>query len=423
MSTHLTTPALPAHPQPRYCCCWLGYIGQQSPRGCGWVLGQLPTPAMEDGAIDRAEARADRLQARLDEERALTSALRKQLRESSTTQQRTAQQVRQLVGAPNAPSAPGGSVADLQRTVAGLRDRLDLEKKAASAAHAERVRLEQRLATGTTEQQNLQASQQALRAELQRRSLELENAKLALREAGRTQDDAVGRVSSLTLSKTKERQHLEKEIVELRTALELERKRATNRATRAAAAEAKLRARGGGGGGDGSSVASDSSALDAAYLCGGESEVGSEIGERSQSHQSGGSGGSGGGGGGGGGVAGYDLAGRRAMDFDVEAAGGSGSGSCTAPSASVAGMLRCVSVCDSRACIRSFLPLAWPPRPASVAHPRLFDSPCVAAARWRQSVPNASRPRQHCSSPHLNTRWNGRASAARETSCAKSQRI
>ena len=112
-------------------------------------------------AADRAEARAERLQLKLDEERALASALRKQLRETSHSAQQVASQVRQLQGAPGACEAPGGSLAGLQRTIAALRDKLDLEKKAANAAQAERARLERSLSSAARERQALVAAQQA----------------------------------------------------------------------------------------------------------------------------------------------------------------------------------------------------------------------------------------------------------------------
>ena len=66
---------------------------------------------------------------------------------------------------PEAPEA----LSPLQRTISGLRDRLDIEKKSSSSAHAEKSKLEQRLATGLRERQALLASQE-LRAELQRRN-------------------------------------------------------------------------------------------------------------------------------------------------------------------------------------------------------------------------------------------------------------
>ena len=282
--------------------------------------------------LEKAEARADRLQARLDEEKALSATLRKQLRESAQQTQRTAQQMRQLVGAPNMPEAPGGSVASLQRTISGLRDRLDIEKKSSSSAHAEKSKLEQRLATGLRERQALLASQQELRAELQRRNLELDRANAALREAGESQGHAMGQVSSLTLTRERERQSLEKEIHELKQQLDLEKKRAANRASRAAAAEAKLRARGGDGGGSssfvgGSSVASggdsavggggsavggsDGGSLIDASVSGGVSEVGSSAATEADDG------------------AAFDLdfgSGRRAMDFDIGDVHGVGGG-------------------------------------------------------------------------------------------------
>ena len=194
-------------------------------------------------ALERAEVRADRLQLKLDEERALSNALRRQLRESSASAQQVASQVRVLQGAPNAPDAPGGSIAGLQRTITQLRDKLDLEKKSANAAHADRQKLEQQLSSAGRERQKLLAAHQELRAEHQRTSTELERVRFALRETGNSHDEAVGQVSTLSLSRGRERSQMEKEIAELKEKLELERRRAANRATRAAAAEAALRRR------------------------------------------------------------------------------------------------------------------------------------------------------------------------------------
>ena len=98
---------------------------------------------------DRAEQRADRLQLKMDEQSALVATLRRQLRESSQSTQVVSQQVRALQGVSHDPNTSASSVVGLQRTVATLRDRLDLEKKSANAAQAERSRLEQRLATGS----------------------------------------------------------------------------------------------------------------------------------------------------------------------------------------------------------------------------------------------------------------------------------
>ena len=232
---------------------------------CGYdrlVLGdQLPLPdlpiamsgpgssAYAEAALeaaDRAEARADRLQLKLDEEHALCEALRKQLRESSTSAQAVASQLRQVQGAPGAPEALGGtSLAGMQRTIATLRDKVDVEKKASNAAHAECAKLQKRLSTAARERQTLIASQHDLRAELQRRCTELDRANSVLRDSGSAHEQAVGQVSSLMLQNGRERQAYEKEIADLKQSLEIERKRSANRASRAAAAEAaRRRARG-----------------------------------------------------------------------------------------------------------------------------------------------------------------------------------
>ena len=190
---------------------------------------------------ERAEQRAERLQHRIDEQNALVTTLRRELQRSSQSTQVVAQQVRLLQGAPNADAPPGGSVASLQRSVTTLRDKLDVEKKAVNAAHSERARLEQRLASAARERQALLASQQELRAELQRRNSELEKAHAALKESDSSYEVASGKATSLSRTRERERSELEKEMAELRNQLELERRRATNRATRATAAEAALR--------------------------------------------------------------------------------------------------------------------------------------------------------------------------------------
>ena len=191
--------------------------------------------------IDRAEARADRLQLKVDEQNALITALRRQLRESSHSAHQVAAQVRVLQGVPNAPDAPGGSLAGLQKTVATLRDRLDVEKKAANSAQAECHRLEKRLSTASRERDTMVATEQELRAELRRRSIELEKARASLRDTGKAREEANGQVSTLTVTRSRERYAHEKEIAELKAALEVERKRAANRASRTAVAEAALR--------------------------------------------------------------------------------------------------------------------------------------------------------------------------------------
>ena len=268
---------------------------------------------------DRAEQRADRLQLKMDEQSALVATLRRQLRESSQSTQVVSQQVRALQGVSHDPNTSASSVVGLQRTVATLRDRLDLEKKSANAAQAERSRLEQRLATGSRERQTLIASQGELKAELARRTTELDRANAALKESGDSNEAANGQVSSLNLTRTRERMQLEKEITELRAQLELEKRRATNRATRAAAAEAALRrareqavaasssgaGAGGGaakGGSEGSSVHAGSSVP--ASSCSGPSDLmqASEAGTSSAGADA---------------AVDFGFGGGRAMDFDV----------------------------------------------------------------------------------------------------------
>ena len=192
-------------------------------------------------AAERAEERAERLQLKLDEQVALNGQLRRQLRESSSSAQQVASQLRLLQGAPGSSDATCISVAGLQRTVTVLRDRVDVEKKAANAAQAECANLEKRLSSGARERQALLASQQELRSELQRRTAELERLTPIMRESGQVREEAAGQVSNLNMTRTREQQRYEKEIAELKTALDVERKRAANRAARTAAAEAALR--------------------------------------------------------------------------------------------------------------------------------------------------------------------------------------
>ena len=192
-------------------------------------------------AAERAEERAERLQLKLDEQVALNGQLRRQLRESSSSAQQVASQLRLLQGAPGSSDATCISVAGLQRTVTVLRDRVDVEKKAANAAQAECANLEKRLSSGARERQALLASQQELRSELQRRTTELERLTSIIRESGQVREEAAGQVTNLNVTRTREQQRYEKEIAELKAALEVERKRAANRAARTAAAEAALR--------------------------------------------------------------------------------------------------------------------------------------------------------------------------------------
>ena len=65
---------------------------------------------------------------RLDEERAVSAALRQQLKSSTGTQQHLAQQLRALQGAPGVPVATrdgNRSVPQLERQISKLQDQLD----------------------------------------------------------------------------------------------------------------------------------------------------------------------------------------------------------------------------------------------------------------------------------------------------------
>ncbi|KOO53485.1 hypothetical protein Ctob_008432 [Chrysochromulina tobinii] len=172
-------------------------------------------------AAERAEERAERLQLKLDEQVALNGQLRRQLRESSSSAQQVASQLRLLQGAPGSSDATCISVAGLQRTVTVLRDRVDVEKKAANAAQAECANLEKRLSSGARERQALLASQQELRSELQRRTTELERLTSIMRESGQVREETAGQVTNLNVTRTREQQRYEKEIAELKAALEL----------------------------------------------------------------------------------------------------------------------------------------------------------------------------------------------------------
>ena len=292
-----------------------------------------PTAAFD--AVERAESRAERLQLRLDEQSALVGNLRKQLRQSSESTMLASQQVRMLHGAHGAGTPGSDSIVGLQRTVANLCTKLDLEKKAANGVQAERQRLEKQLATGARERQTLLATQQELRTELKRRSSELERALAALKESGNSYEAAYGQASTISQTRDRERTLLEKEVADLRQQLELEKRRATNRATRAASAEAALRR---------SRELSQLSGGGSAH--GGSSGGGSACGDMSSELLSSAAGSESLHGGGSSGTAtapppDFDLCGRRALDFDVGDGGGGGGGSMggsAPPSASVSSM-------------------------------------------------------------------------------------
>ena len=206
---------------------------------------------------------------------------------------------------------------------------------------AERQRLEKQLATGARERQTLLATQQELRTELKRRSSELERALAALKESGNSYEAAYGQASTISQTRDRERTLLEKEVADLRQQLELEKRRATNRATRAASAEAALRRSrelsqlSGGGSAHGGSSGGGT---------GGSSGGGSACGDMSSELLSSAAGSESLHGGGSSGTAAapppdFDLCGRRALDFDVgDGGGGSSMVGSAPPSASVSSM-------------------------------------------------------------------------------------
>ena len=150
--------------------------------------------------VTKEAARADKLQHRLDEERAVSAALRQQLKSSTGTQQHLTQQLRALQGAPG---VPGGtrdghrSVPQLERQISKLQDQLDLEKKATNAERLGRQRLAAQLSDQTAAQARLEAARDELQRTVARKGAELRRAHDLLREGGQAQDSALAELSTV----------------------------------------------------------------------------------------------------------------------------------------------------------------------------------------------------------------------------------
>ena len=150
--------------------------------------------------VTKEAARADKLQRRLDEERAVSAALRQQLKSSTGTQQHLAQQLRALQGAPGVPVATrdgNRSVPQLERQISKLQDQLDLEKKATNAERLGRQRLAAQLSDQTAAQARFEASRDELQRTVARKGAELRRAHDLLREGGQAQDSTLAELSTV----------------------------------------------------------------------------------------------------------------------------------------------------------------------------------------------------------------------------------
>ena len=179
----------------------------------------------------KESTRADKLQRRLDEEKAVSAALRQQLKNSTNAQQHLQQQLRSLQGAPGAHSAPvrdgNRSVPQLEKQVAKLQDALDVEKRHTNAERTERQRLAGQLSDQAKLVVKLEASRDDLQRTLARKSTELRRAHNLLREGGQVHDTTLAELSAQALAHERERQQLHSQLTHTREELELERLRAT----------------------------------------------------------------------------------------------------------------------------------------------------------------------------------------------------
>ena len=100
--------------------------------------------------VERVTVRSERLQQQLDKERAVNDSLRAQLRNAAAVQQQLNVQIRGVTGssagARSLQTAGGGGLGNvtlmgLQRKVDALHNRIDVEKRAANAERAEKIRL------------------------------------------------------------------------------------------------------------------------------------------------------------------------------------------------------------------------------------------------------------------------------------------
>ena len=167
-----------------------------------------PDVYAEVDRADRAEAKAEKLMQKLDAERALTTSLKGQLRTTTMSMQQAAQQARALHGAPGAAHAAAGgssSLVGLQRQVASLRDRLDVERKEKNSFQSQATQLSTQLGAAAKERQSLVVLRDQQQRELHRETDELERARRLLRESGTAHDDAIAELCSLTMTHGKDK--------------------------------------------------------------------------------------------------------------------------------------------------------------------------------------------------------------------------
>ncbi|KAL1510478.1 hypothetical protein AB1Y20_006783 [Prymnesium parvum] len=202
-----------------------------------------PDAYAEVDRADRAEARATRLQQKLDAERALSASLQQQLRATAASAQQAAQQARVLHGAPGA-GGGGPSIVGLERQLASLRDRLDAERKEKGELARRAAALSAELEAERRERHALAASREEERRARARTAEELEKARRLLREAGRAHDEAVAELGELTIAHGRHKAHGAAAHAALRAALDAERRRGAAAAARRAAADALAARRG-----------------------------------------------------------------------------------------------------------------------------------------------------------------------------------
>eukprot|EP00966_Prymnesium_polylepis_P284468 6571873-Prymnesium_polylepis.1 len=123
--------------------------------------------------------------------------------------QQAAQQARALHGAPGSLPASGGpdggSLVGLQRQVASLRDRLDVERKEKSAVQSQAAQFSAQLGTAAKEKQAMAVLRDQMQRELDHRGEEVERARRLLRESGTAHDEAIAELCSLTMTHGKDK--------------------------------------------------------------------------------------------------------------------------------------------------------------------------------------------------------------------------
>ena len=189
------------------------------------------------GECDRTRIHAAKLRRQLDEERAHSAKLRDQLRQMTTTQQQLQQQLRLAVGTPNGScaSAQHTSIASLQRALEAERSKLDQAKLTNGELAAERKRLSAAQTTAAAERQRLMAANESLRVSLDRKDKELASTHAALRERSEALERATEQLTLQGRVHEAEQAQAIARYRELTLAVQRERQRALNRASRTAA--------------------------------------------------------------------------------------------------------------------------------------------------------------------------------------------